>query len=408
MMRLGILWLGLLCCSLLPVANAAELIGKGEYLADKTVAAEDAFRFARNRALADASEQASLLVESNVTLVKSGQQQWAKQEIRQLSATLLRVKDTQKLTEVNGQQTRYIVTVITDFDDAQQQTLQNYLADNQELRKQLQDLALEQAQLQSSIKATQRDQQIAVHQQTAIMNREAPDVLMARYEQKLLETKSWLSEQQRRHLDIALQTVEMRQTIERNQKELAKERQRIAAQTAAVQKAAQEQDAKQVANMRYISAQRVARFVREHLPLVTNNIDIQPIDDSQVLIHYQLAWQMPTADIERLCSMAFEGSLVDQCHVTDDNARVVMKAKPDLLSGFFKPFSEHNSVWKNPDLALFHPHEKTPKPSIFTIDKQGKLTIQVAGNIPMTLKTATTQARTKMANGQDLIGGKWQ
>ena len=408
MSQLRVFWLGLLLSSLLSSANAAELIGKGEYLADKSIEAEDAFRFARNRALADASEQASLLVESNVTLVKSGQQQWAKQEIRQLSATLLRVKDTQKSTEAQGQQTRYLVTVTADFDDAQQQTLQNYLADNQELRKQLQDLALEQAQLQHSIINAQQDKQMAASKQADIMNRERPQVLISRYEQKLLDTKSWVSEQQRRHLDIALQTVDMRQAIERNQKALAQERQRIATQTAAMQKAAQEQDAKQIANMRYISAQRIVRFVREHLPLTTDDIDIQPMNDTQVMIRYQLQWQMATADIERLCALFYEGNLAEQCRVNDNNTQVNIKIKTDLLSGLFQPFSEHKNVWRDPELTLFQVHDTTPKPSILIPDKLGNLTIHVSGKLPMVLKTPTTQAREKMANGQDLIGGKWQ
>lgn len=392
----------------MPFTYAAELIGNGEYVADKRIAAEDAFRFARNRALADASEQASLLVESNVTLVKSGQQQWAKHEIRQLSATLLRVKDTQRSSEIHGQQTHYRVTVVVDFDDAQQQTLQNYLADNQELRKQLQDLATEQTHLQHSISEAQHDKQVAANAQADIINRERPQTLISRYEQKLLDTKSWVSEQQRRHLDIALQTVDMRQAIERNQKALAQERQRIAAQTAAMQKAAQEQDAKQIANMRYISAQRITRFVREHLPLTTENIDIQPVNDTQVMIRYQLQWQMPTADIERLCTLFTEGNLADQCRVNDNNSTVTVSAKKELLSGGFLPFSEHKHVWHSPELSLFQPHDKTPKPEILIADPQGNLTIHVSGSIPMTLKTSTTQAREKMANGQDLIGGKWQ
>jgi len=231
---------------------------------------------------------------------------------------------------------------------------------------------------------------------------------MSRYEQKLLDTKSWLSEQQRHHLDIALQTVDMQQAIERNKKAQEQERLRIAALTAAAHKAASEQDAKQVANMRYISAQRIQRFVQQHMPLSTEDMEVKPINDGQVSIRYRLVWQMPTEDIERLCRLFYDGDLAEQCRVAEDNASVTIKVKRVLLEGLFQPFSEHKEVWRSPNLTLFTQHNTTPSPEVFMLDKSGTMTIKVAGSLPMVLTTQTAKARQVMAGGQDLIGGKWQ
>lgn len=402
---IGLLFVG---SSLNAWVCAVELTGVGEYVAPSDIAQEDAFRFARNRALADASEQASTLVESNVTLVKSGQQQWARQEVRQLSASLLHVKDMQKTKEKTSDGIRYHVVVTADFDDAQQHTLQAYLADNQDLRKQLQDLAAEQNALQNSINYTQKVKQVADQVQNDIDRRERPQLLIGRYEQKLLDTKSWLSAQQRQHLDIALQTVEMQQAIERNKKAQEQERQRIAANMAAARKTASEQDAKQVANMRYISAQRIQRFVQQHMPLRTEDMDVKPINEEQVSVRYRLVWQMVTEDIERLCQLFYDGGLAEQCKVSEDNTSVTIKVKQALLTGLFLPFSEHKSVWKNPSLTLFTQHNTAPSPETFALDKSGVVVIKVAGSLPMILTTQTTKARELMAGGQDLIGGKWQ
>lgn len=402
-------WLPIVMGSLfIQSAYAVELTGEGSYLADQSILAEDAYRFARNRALANASEKAALLIESNKQLVKSDQQQWTRQEIHQLSASLLRITHQARSQMQTANGTRYDVQIVADFDDAQQTTLQNYLADNQELREQLQRLATEQTNLQASVEQTQQIRQQTAQKQQIIINRENPSIMINRYEQKLNDTRSWLNAQQRQHLDIALQTVEMRQAIALQQKSLQQARQRMSEELASVQKAAIEEDAKRLANIRYIAAQRIVRFVREHMPLTTDQIDIQPINDTLVNLHYQLHWQMSTPDLERLCQLFYEGQLADQCGISDDNSQVIVKTKPDLLTGLFLPFSTHANVWQNPSLALFTPHEKAPKPETFSLNKNGTIRIRVANTLSMTLKTATTQARTTMASGQDLIGGTWQ
>lgn len=402
-------WLLILLSSQAMVSQAMELTGNGEYLANRYVSPEDAFQFARNRAIADASEQASILVESNYTLVKTQNQQWARQEIRQLSASLLHISNITKRQETTPQGILYRVNITADFDEAQQYTLQTYLSDNQELRKQLQGLAIAQTKLQQSIEQTQQEKRDADASQRAIMQSEQPQTLISRYEQTLNDTKTWVSEQQRRHLDIALQTVEMRQIIERNQKALAQERQRIAEQKEAIQKEAAEKKAQQIANMRYISAQHIRRFVMEHMPLTTDALNIQPTQDESVTIQYRLQWQMSPNELERLCQLFYDGNLADSCHITDNNKRVDVKFKADLFGGLFQPLTEHKQVWKNPQLNLYVAHDNPPLPDIFVLDKPNKMIhIQVAGNYPMTFHTRTSLAREKMAGGQDLLGGKWQ
>jgi hypothetical protein len=65
------------------------LTGTGEYVASTSVDARDAYTFAKNRALANASEKASLLVESDRVFMKSNEGSWSKSEIRQLSSSLI-------------------------------------------------------------------------------------------------------------------------------------------------------------------------------------------------------------------------------------------------------------------------------------------------------------------------------
>lgn len=232
-------------------------------------------------------------------------------------------------------------------------------------------------------------------------------MLISRYEQQLGDTRSWLNAQQKSHLDIALQTLEMRQRLSRDQKYLDNQRKMQNEQAAKQQRIAADLDARQVANIRYMAAQRIQRFVVNHIPLTTDNIQLNPIDDETVSIHYRLSWQMSPSDIETVCRLFYESGIAERCHVSEDNKKILVKASAELSQGLFLPFSDHQFVWKNPLLTLFVTNQTATNPPIFVID-QNDLTIMIGNQKEMSLVATTQIARATMAHNQDLIGGSWQ
>lgn len=382
-----------------------KLSGDGKFVAEHDVLEKDAYLYARNRALVNASEKAVLLIESDKTMVNSSLGSWTRTEMRELSASLIRVIDEEKSKAVDEQnRVVYQVHVTALFDDAQQHVLQQTFDQNGELKALLHQLSNTQNQLLDDQRQTEKMQEDAAAQTKRLASRPAITSVLAHYDQTLNDTRAWIGQQQKTHLQMAVQTIAMQQELEAVRKKQREEQAKIQAKREAELAAANEQDAKVLANLQYIAARRIVRFVKSHLPLVTSNVSAKAAEKDQVDISYDVNWKMSYADIEQLCGLFADSKLSMSCSPAADNKSVQVQFKPVLAGGFFDPIKTHANVWENPKLFTGFKEELI---NVFTVLKNNQLRISIAGGVHVTAKQDTKSMQARLY--EDVLGvtAKW-
>jgi hypothetical protein len=269
---------------------------------------------------------------------------------------------------------------------------QNYEQNNQ-LRALLNELSNNQRELLSEQLSLEETKQKAEERRQSANKQEPKYLPVVHYEKVLNETKAWILEQQRTNLKMSLQAISMQQSLDAERKKMAEAQAEIKAKEALEKASIDEKNGKVKANLQYVSAQRIVRFVKDHIPLETSNVSVNQSGKDQVDISYTIKWSMNALDIERMCSMFYEGGLASQCTPSKDNKTVSVYFSKYVDRAFFDPVTRHKNVWSNPILDTKAGNQKINSNLFIANDVDFSMMINVAGFHQITYKSKTEDVK---------------